>query len=50
MLADVMLRVLEDEQLAEKLSQNALKTAQRFEWNTVIDRLENALVGWNKSR
>lgn len=50
MLADAMLRVLEDEQLAEKLSQNALKTAQRFEWNTVIDRLENALVGWNKSR
>jgi glycosyltransferase involved in cell wall biosynthesis len=42
-LADAMLRVLTDEQLAARLRQNGPLTAAGFTWETATDRFENAL-------
>ncbi len=43
-LAQAMLRVLQDRDLALRLSHNGPPTAARFGWEAVMDRLEAALV------
>lgn len=39
-LAEAILRVCEDRQLAGRLAKNGIATAQRYRWENVIDRLE----------
>ncbi len=43
-LADAILRVLRDESLAARLSQNGPPTAAAFHWDAIIDRLEQFLA------
>lgn len=44
LLAQAMLRVLQDRSLAVRLSENGPPTAARFAWEAVMDRVEAALV------
>lgn len=43
-LANAMRRVLEDDALAQRLSDNGPTTAARYDWAVVVDRLEQCLL------
>jgi glycosyltransferase involved in cell wall biosynthesis len=42
-LADAILRVLTDEELATRIAANGLQTASRYSWDDAVDRFEQAL-------
>jgi glycosyltransferase involved in cell wall biosynthesis len=41
LLAEAILRLLEDKNLSEKLRKNGFKTAQRFTWDKTVDKVES---------
>ena len=43
-LAEAIIMVLEDDELREKLSKNALEYSKRFSWNTSADKFERVLM------
>jgi len=44
MLVDAIVNLLNDENLAEQLRINGLKTAKKFTWNKVVGRVEKAFI------
>ena len=40
LMAEAILRLLEDRNLADKLSENGLKTAQGFTWDKTVDKID----------
>jgi glycosyltransferase involved in cell wall biosynthesis len=43
-LANTIINLLNDEDLAEKLRVNGLKTAKKFTWDKVVNRIEKAFI------
>jgi len=46
-LADALSKILEDEELRERMSSNAMRTSDKFDWNNIVDdtaRLYSELV------